>query len=174
MLIHLSRLDASNALDTVHTIRGTATSLRQNFLNPSSVTLRALRDRVRQQAPSTMLDLHRHRRAPTSRATPKIDYGLVRFYQIAQELLDDAASAHASAAYIDMPSTSVVRETSEALPLASTSKANSLSGPAYALHQYLPTGDYFTSAASMTRVDLQSLPKGLPTVSPLVSLLYPC
>jgi hypothetical protein len=176
MFTNSCRMDASNALDTLHVIRGTAASLRQILSNPSSITLRALRDRIRQQAPSAALDLHPRRRAFPSRAAPKMDYPLVRFYQIAQELLDDVASTHASMTYIDTSSsTSIVPVASEeGSHSTSTSKANPLSAPAYALHQHLPTGDYFTSAASMTRADLQTLPKGLPPISPCILSLRLC
>lgn len=169
MFTNSYRVDVSNALDTAHVIRGTAASLRQILSNPSSITLRALRDRVRQQAPSTALDLPQ-RRASTSRAALKMDYALARFYQIALELLDDVASSHASMTYIDTsPSTTAASEEASHAP-----KENPLSAPAYALHQHLPTGDYFTSAVSMTRAELQSLPKGLPPISPCILTLRPC
>jgi len=168
MFNNLCRADASNALDAVHTIRGATASLRQILTNPSSVTLRALRDRVRQQAPSAASGLHPDRRASTSQ---KVDHSLIRFYQIALELLDDAAASHASIAYVDMSSTvAAVEAGEEATPSASTSKTNPLPAPTYALHQHLPTGDYFTSAAWVTRADLQSLPKGLLTLASNVVL----
>src|ERR1700735_3498531 len=127
MFSNLCRADASNALDAVHTIRGTTASLRQILSNPSSVTLRALRDRVRQQAPGTASGLHPDQRASTSLAAQKGDHSLIRFYQIAQEFLEDAAATHASIAYIDMSTTaSAVEAGEEAIPSASTSKTNPL------------------------------------------------
>lgn len=153
----LHSADPANVLDLVHTTKGTAATLRQLLTNPSSTTLRALRDRIHQQAatPSPTTNTHHHHRASTSRcaAHAKADPALARFYHLAQELIDDVASSSASASYLDQSyndTDGVVKANN-----------NPLASPTYALYQHLPTGDYFTSAASgLSRADLKSLPRG--------------
>lgn len=152
----LHSADPANVLDLVHTTKGTTASLRQLLTNPSSTTLRALRDRIHQQAAApcpTTNTHHHHHRASSSRsaAHAKADPALARFYHLAQELIDDVASSSASASYLDQSNTNGVVQ----------ANTNPQASPTYALYQHLPTGDYFTSAASgLSRADLKSLPKG--------------
>lgn len=152
----LHSADPANVLDLVHTTNGAAASLRQLLTNPSATTLRAVHDRIRHQAAAPGATTNTHR-ASTSRsaAHAKVDPALARFYHLAQELIDDVASSNASAIYADQSFVTADE--------VSTSRNinNPLASPTYALYQHLPTGDYFTSAATgLSRADLKSLPKG--------------
>lgn len=150
-----SSIDSTNALDLVQTVHGTASSLRQLLSSPSTTTLKSLQTRIKQQA-SSHYSKHYHRPSTSrSASNPSVEPNVTRFYQLAEQLLDDVAASTAAVTYFDTPF-------SDAEVNGHSSKSNPTASPKYALYQHLPTGDYFTSAAShLTREDLKSLAKGL-------------
>ncbi|KAF8298252.1 hypothetical protein DL93DRAFT_2173650 [Clavulina sp. PMI_390] len=190
LLVVLEKANVHNALDTPHTIRSvpstTTTTLRQ-LISPSSLSLplAVLRERIRLCAPKAASDPHPHRTAntPSSRSlAAKADAALVKFYKLALQLVDDVAETYARSAYGEEPvlpapplparivdggedAMDVDGGDNTAAPIASTSKETAArksltAKPSYALYQHLPTGDYFTSAAPLSRAELKALPKG--------------
>ena len=131
-------------------MRGNTTILRDCLQNPSSISLRALRERIRHETPTI----------DARTATPSIQ--ILKFFQLAKDLLDDIAEKTFSPlAYTESvnPTTNIEDETDEkeSVPRAE----GGLKRVKYALHQHLPTGDYFTSAASLTTSQVNALTKGI-------------
>lgn len=142
---HYSRTDPGHALDRKAQIHGEQFSLRTLLQDPSVVSLRALRNFVQRNAPN-----------PTPRAPPA-NPALEGFYDLAKNLLDDVAEK--SSLSLDKSIVGVEEEKE----VETTPKDEIVAKPAkYALHQHLPTGDYFTSAAALSSSEIASMKKGAP------------
>jgi hypothetical protein len=81
-------------------------------------------------------------------------------------LLDDTIEKTLSGlTYLELPNSTfeeIITDPKDASepPYLKSSPENPLNKPFYALYQHLPNGDYFTSAAELSRADLKSLTKG--------------
>ncbi|KAF9519915.1 hypothetical protein BS47DRAFT_1481798 [Hydnum rufescens UP504] len=145
----LDSVDPVHILDQEATVRGNTTTLRTCLQNPSSISLRALRERIRHETPTV-----------ETRTTPP-NIKVVKFFQLAKDLLDDIAEKTVSPLTLTESLDPTPKTEDEADEKESPPKTEGGPKPIkYALHQHLPTGDYFTSAASLTAEQVNALTKG--------------
>ena len=149
-------LDPAGLLDVESTVKGVTSTLRKLLEAPSPISLRTIRDRVRHEMP--VVD------SRTRPAKPDV----VQFFSLAQTLLDDIAEKTSAEKFLvdsTVPSKQLNDEPDEDTKTIH-SKPEEPSPPRgkhvrYALHQHLPTGDYFTSATALSKKEISSITKGV-------------
>ncbi|KAG8906808.1 hypothetical protein FRB99_006075 [Tulasnella sp. 403] len=168
LLTVLEAVDTENLLDHPFQLPATqvpasskhahvSLSLRQILRDPSSYTTRALKSAIIAITPDY----------PAPRATLSTTYlERKKFSEIASGLLHQITSSHVGA--VDTTRTSIDADVDESVKTLVEEEVQSTK---YALHQHLPTGDYFTSAASLSMQDAAAMIKGqasLAAVQPAV------
>ncbi|KAF8325542.1 uncharacterized protein EI90DRAFT_3019004 [Cantharellus anzutake] len=169
----LEVVDPSGLLDVESTSRGMTSTLRKLLEEPSSVSLRALLDRIRHEAP-----------VRDSRTRP-VRPAVVKFFRLAQMLLQDIAQRSSAVKFLDDAVISPKDDEPDEDTKTTATKSENKTEESlqyrekhiqYALHQHLPTGDFFTSATVLTKKEITLLAKGqasLTAVLPTVPVLPP-
>ncbi len=149
------RLDPAGLLDIESTVRGVTTTLRKLLDAASPISLRIIRNRVRHEMP--VVD------SRTRPAKPEV----LQFFRLVQTLLDDIAERTSAERFLVdsvvplKQSQDEIEDDAKNIPIKPEEPSPSREKHVrYALHQHLPTGDYFTSAMALTKKEISSLTKG--------------